>query len=280
MNAFLSIVVLLAATASAYEWHNGACGVSSFEGDEEHMGYIVGGQEVKPHEFPWQILMMKSGRFACGGIIINKNWVLTAAHCVSSSTYGLELLAGRHQLCTSSCPDESSTEQRRTVKRVIRHEDYNSRTIDNDVALLEVSSPFLINSMVMPACRPTPNLNYVGARAFVSGWGTTSSGGRVASKLRYVGLPVISNAACNLVWQLSGKISDAMMCAGDIPERKYDACQGDSGGPLVTMRPEDGRFEIIGVVSWGYGCASGAPGVYARVPYLINWIDAQLEANS
>merc|ERR1712018_885036 len=195
------------------------------------MGYIVGGQEAVPHEFPWQILMRKSGRFACGGILINENWVLTAAHCVSSSTYGLELLAGRHQLCTSSCPDEGSTEQRRTVKRVIRHEDYNSRTIDNDVALLEVTKPFII----------------------------------------------ISKEDCNGVWQLRGKITDAMMCAGDIPEKKYDACQGDSGGPLVTKREGDGNFEVIGVVSWGYGCASGAPGVYARVPYLIDWIDAQLE---
>ena len=66
-----------------------------------------------------------------------------------------------------------------------------------------------------------------------------------------------------------------MVCAGARDEvNSIDSCQGDSGGPLVQDASSN-RWELVGVVSWGIGCASGYPGVYARVFDLMDWVDSQ-----
>ena len=71
------------------------------------------------------------------------------------------------------------------------------------------------------------------------------------------------------------QITDQMMCAA-APSR--DSCQGDSGGPMVTM--SSGHYTIIGVVSWGAGCAMAtAPGVYARVTSQLEWIRSNINGD-
>merc|ERR1711971_1336656 len=71
-------------------------------------------------------------------------------------------------------------------------------------------------------------------------------------------------------------ITDSMMCATD-PGK--DACQGDSGGPLIAYKDSaETHFVLVGVVSWGSGCArDNYPGVYASVPDIVN--DAWLTSN-
>ena len=50
--------------------------------------------------------------------------------------------------------------------------------------------------------------------------------------------------------------------------------QGDSGGPLVLKREDSDSYELIGIISWGIGCAQqNQPGVYTRITYFRKWVE-------
>ena len=83
-------------------------------------------------------------------------------------------------------------------------------------------------------------------------------------------MPLVTQQECNRAYR--GSITDRMICAGFKTGGK-DACGGDSGGPLLSV-DEEGIFSVIGVVSWGEGCARpNKYGVYARVSAVADWIE-------
>jgi len=225
-------------------------------------GRIVGGQETEEHEYPWQVgLVSRNGRSPwCGGTLISSTHVLTAAHCTDgSAASSIRVILGEHNIADSDF-------NRVDVAEIINHPDYNSGTIDNDYAILRLANPVTFSNEVSPACLPADlSATYAGVLATVTGWGTLSSGGNQPTALQEVDVTVTTNEVCN---QAYGSITDNMVCAADSGK---DSCQGDSGGPLVA--PENGRQALIGVVSWGRGCAfDGFPGVYARVTEKMSWI--------
>jgi len=103
----------------------------------------------------------------------------------------------------------------------------------------------------------------------VTGWGSLGAGNQVPAILQEVNVTVISNAACKAAPRpYKENINEAMLCAA-APGK--DSCQGDSGGPLILL--ENRRQTLVGVVSWGVGCALPEfPGVYARVTVAMDWI--------
>ena len=76
-------------------------------------------------------------------------------------------------------------------------------------------------------------------------------------------MDTMTNGQCHNTLYSSSDISSNMMCAARAGK---DSCQGDSGGPLVVEDSSTSQDTLVGVVSWGIGCArDGLPGLYAEV---------------
>jgi trypsin len=227
---------------------------------------IVGGTEASIQDAPWQVALQYNGGLRCGGSIISRTVILTAAHCTSGTSAGAwNVRAGSSQHASGGTSYK--------VSRVSTNSQYNSNTLDYDIAVLILSSSITIDNLnTRIITLPAKNLNVpAGSSALVTGWGTTSSGGSIPATLRKVTLPVVAQSECASAYSGFNTITDRMICGGRLGVGGVDACQGDSGGPFVV------GSVIVGVTSWGNGCALARyPGVWARVPALVDWVEQQL----
>jgi len=232
---------------------------------------IVGGEETEVNEFPWQVAMFFELFFACGGSLISDRWVLSAAHCIVDPDVTKYLLVlGDHDLTINT----ETAELAMGVEKIIVHKKYeNNKQFNNDFALLKLDGviDWSMYPNIRPVCLPSDSGLFGGATATVSGWGATATA-NVSPQLQKVDVKVLLNKQCkNDYGYAPADISKKMICAA-VPEGGKDACQGDSGGPLVTA-DESNNYLLIGVVSWGEGCAdANYPGVYARVTTALRWI--------
>jgi len=233
---------------------------------------IVGGNQASENEYPWQVGVLRSSgdrRPFCGATLISSKEVLTAAHCTESGNARYVVL-GEHMLF--------SNDGQKVVRvcNVIDSPRWDSSKTNYDFSILRLCEEVAFQKEIMPVCLPTStSTNYDNREAVISGWGTLSSGGFSPSSLYEVTVNTMSNAQCTAsnTDYTTNHITSAMLCAG---ARGKDSCQGDSGGPLVTK--EGAYYTLIGVVSWGFGCADPrAPGVYARVTKELGWINANIQ---
>ncbi|OCT71192.1 trypsin [Xenopus laevis] len=223
---------------------------------------IVGGYTCAKNSVPY-IVSLNAGYHFCGGSLINSQWVVSAAHC---SMNKIEVRLGEHDIKVTE-----GTEQFITAAKVIKNKGYSPKTLDNDIMLIKLSTPAILNNFVNPI--PLPK-GCVGPRAdcLISGWGNTlSSGTNYPNLLQCVIAPVLTDDECNKAYP--GEITQNMICVGFLEGGK-DSCQGDSGGPVVC------NGELQGIVSWGYGCAQkNYPGVYTKVCNYNAWIESTIAAN-
>ncbi|XP_039483476.1 trypsin delta [Drosophila santomea] len=221
-------------------------------------GRIVGGTATTISSFPWQISLQRSGSHSCGGSVYSANIIVTAAHCLQSvSASVLQVRAGSSYW--------SSGGVTASVAAFKNHEGYNANTMVNDIAIIKLSSALSFSSTIKAISLASSNPAN-GAAASVSGWGTLSYGSSsIPSQLQYVNVNIVSQSQCaSSTYGYGSEIKSTMICAYTSGK---DACQGDSGGPLVS------GGVLVGVVSWGYGCAyANYPGVYADVAALRSWV--------
>uniref|UniRef100_A0A672MED2 Suppressor of tumorigenicity 14 protein homolog n=1 Tax=Sinocyclocheilus grahami TaxID=75366 RepID=A0A672MED2_SINGR len=243
------------------------CGVRPYKHNR-----IVGGQNADVGEWPWQVsLHFKTSGNVCGASIISNKWLLSAAHCFIQPDSDYKITS--NWLTYSGLREQNiqdSSVQKRTLKSIITHPNYDSMTYDYDISLLELSNPLNFTNTVHPICLPaSTHVFSAGSSCFVTGWGTLREGGIVAQILQKAEVKVINDTVCNMVTE--GQVTSRMLCSGYLTGG-VDACQGDSGGPLVC-RSDVGKWFQAGIVSWGEGCAQrNKPGVYTRVTKLREWI--------
>ncbi|KAM4704531.1 trypsin-like [Rhinophrynus dorsalis] len=223
---------------------------------------IVGGYTCTKNSVPY-IASLSIGYHFCGGSLINNLWVVSAAHCYQSS---IQVRLGEHNIAASE-----GTEQFINSAKVIRHSSYNSRTLDNDIMLIKLSSAATLNSYVQAVALPS-SCAASGTSCLISGWGNTlSSGTNYPNLLQCLNAPILTASQCSNAYP--GEITSNMICVGYIEGGK-DSCQGDSGGPVVC------NGQLQGIVSWGYGCAlRNYPGVYTKVCNYNAWIQNIIASN-
>lgn len=241
---------------------------------------IVGGVDASMGAWPWQVDIQtaKDGHI-CGGTIITKDWVLSAAHCFPNQfdVSGYTLYVGRHRL-NSWNPNEISY----LVERVVIPSGYSDPSLGQDLALVQLQRPIVWSAYVHPVCLPDAGTLFPGdLPCYITGWGNIRDGVALSGvgTLQQVQVPIISSSSCQLMYDLNPSekvdIRSDMICAG-YQEGGKDSCQGDSGGPLVCQMV-NGTWVQAGVVSFGLGCAhANHPGVYAKVSTFSSFIQSNI----
>nr|XP_055023656.1 chymotrypsin-like elastase family member 2A [Misgurnus anguillicaudatus] len=263
----LKFVVLAILAVGAY-----GCGLPTYPPVVKR---VVGGEDVRPHSWPWQIsLQYSSGgnwHHTCGGTLISNEWVLTAAHCISSSrTYRVYL--GKHNL-----KEEEDGSLAIAPAKIIVHENWSSFFIRNDIALIKLETPITPSDTVVPACIPADGAILPhNEPCYVTGWGRLYTNGPIADNLQQALLPVVDYETCSKSDWWGSQVTRNMVCAGG--DGIVSGCNGDSGGPL-NCKGDDGAWEVHGIVSFGSGLSCNyakKPTVFTRVSGYVDWISKKM----
>ncbi|XP_054156822.1 trypsin-1-like [Oppia nitens] len=256
-------------------------------------GYIIGGSEATAGQFPWQVSLQKrqSGLWlhTCGAVVLNKRWLLTAAHCINGlSEQSLRALVGTHLLNVKP-PGTTGQAAVYRISKIIKHQDFSADNMANNLALIRLTAAINLDNsdgLINSVCLPNTGDKFT-QYVTLSGWGLTTvsgSGGQqqqqqqpvTSNKLMFVSdVPIVSLPKCRSIYGMNW-IREGMLCAG-APKGQQSPkgfCQGDNGGPLIQTDP-NGRAILVGISSFNARCASpdGTPDVFVEISNYRQWID-------
>lgn len=318
---------------------------------------VVRGEEAGRGAWPWQVMLIENNKSKAhesmesllgGGTIINKKWVLSAAHLFSrwlvikplALDHTIFIVAGITRIPTpgSVLPQEMQVYRPREI---IMHPLFNASNNDYDISLIRVgarlvpdetgflkmnstfpSYGFTFDEYVRPLCLPcinqwrdgvnelseeqkfneysddkceTSHGNLYGKMSIVTGFGVTRPMEEVptfwavkSTVLRQGYMEILPNRICQegirrIHRQYKApQYTERMICARAINRAHLqDACSGDSGGPLMQKVSTNTGHEywiLVGIVSWGWGCANKDddgfifPGYYTNFTYFADWV--------
>jgi len=271
MIAFLLVLV---AVASAEKYN---CGKSvTWQGAGHQDRHIIGGTDAPRNAYPWQISLERCSIFgcdhSCGAVLISSEYVVTAAHCVSSAYMDdYSLVLGQHIRGEIDYDDKRRIEPI-SIKQHPKWNSDGSKGFPNDVAVMRLSTPAPIDGKtVVPAKLPSRHpMDYTNSECWISGWGLTRGGsGSLPMTLQHAKISVIEKNACRAL--MGDIIEDYHICVYDVEAKRRGSCNGDSGGPLQCKVGD--TWEVAGVTSFGYvNCPTSYSSVYARLSYFRDWI--------
>jgi len=268
--------------------------------------------QVSPGEFPWTCLILNEDNDFIGtcalipGDKFNDNYkrgvrVITAAHKLKcckgcNGVRGcegqfktLKIRVGEYDASGYEAGKlEEAEHEEYNVTGILKHPRFNKNRLSYDIALLKVKGNINLNHpYVNTACLPTCKNQFdyqfnngTGVRCWVAGWGKDDFNGDFQIIPHKVDLPLVDKTSCNNKLKdalnkqrprsgNSFKLSESEICAGG--QIGKDACTGDGGSPLVCQSAA-GQWTVVGLVTWGVGCANDVPGVYLRVSEFLQWI--------
>ncbi|XP_043562363.1 prothrombin [Chiloscyllium plagiosum] len=272
--------------------------INKEDGGEKEMlasikGRIVHGSNAEVGSAPWQVMLFRKRpqQMLCGGSLVSDQWVITAAHCVlyppwdkNFTENDVVVRLGKHKRAGY----ETDTEKVVAIDKIIVHRNYEWQTnLNRDIALLHLKKPIVFTQYISPVCLPTKELTrrllqkqHLGR---ITGWGNlqetfVNTATSLPEVLQMIQLPIISQQHCTL--STSIQVTKNMFCAGFPPgaSQRGDACEGDSGGPFVMKNPNNRRWYLMGIVSWGEGCdRDGKYGFYTHVFRFRKWLEKAIQ---